>query len=105
MVSLVTILHGIADSRTGNARRHDLLEMLTIALVASICGCDSCIDFADFAEDHEALFREFLILEDGLPSHDTFPRLFRLLGPIIPVVGVRVLSGGAGGGRCRYHRH
>lgn len=81
MVSLITILHGITDPRTGNARRHDLLEILTIALVASICGCDSCVDFADFAEDREALFREFLILENGLPSHDTFSRLFRLLDP------------------------
>lgn len=81
MVSIVTALHGITDPRTGNAKRHDLLEILTIALVASICGCDSCVDFADFAEDREALFREFLVLENGLPSHDTFSRLFRLLDP------------------------
>ncbi|MCB1444496.1 MAG: ISAs1 family transposase, partial [Rhizobiaceae bacterium] len=54
---------------------------MTIALVASICGCDSCVDFADFAEDREALLREFLVLENGLPSHDTFSRLFRLLDP------------------------
>lgn len=81
MVSLLTILHDITDPRTGNARRHDSLEVLTIALVASICGCDSCVDFADFAEDREALFREFLVLENGLPSHDTFSRLFRLLDP------------------------
>jgi hypothetical protein len=81
MISLITVLHGITDPRTGNARRHDLLEILTIALVASICGCDSCVDFADFAEDREALLREFLVLENGLPSHDTFSRLFRLLDP------------------------
>lgn len=36
---------------------------------------------ADFAEDREALFREFLSLENGLPSHDTFSRLFRLIDP------------------------
>lgn len=81
MVSLITVLHGITDPRTGNAQRHDLLDILAIALVASICGCDSCVDFADFAEDREALFREFLVLENGLPSHDTFSRLFRLLDP------------------------
>lgn len=72
---------GLPDPRTGNAKRHDLLEVVTIALVASICGGESCVDFADFARDREALFREFLKLENGLPSHDTFSRLFRLLDP------------------------
>jgi len=71
----------LPDPRTGNATRHDLLEVLTIALVASICGAESCVDFADFARDREALFRDFLKLEHGLPSHDTFSRLFRLLDP------------------------
>lgn len=78
---LFTILREVPDPRTGNARRHDLLDVLTIALVASICGCGSCVEFADFAEDREAFFREFLRLENGLPSHDTFSRLFRLLDP------------------------
>ncbi len=71
----------LPDPRTGNATRHDLLEVLTIALVGSICGAESCVDFADFARDREALFRDFLKLENGLPSHDTFSRLFRLLDP------------------------
>ncbi|KQT07326.1 transposase [Methylobacterium sp. Leaf399] len=81
MRSLITILGTIPDPRTGNAQRHELLDVLTIALVASICGCQTCVDMADFAEDREALFREFLRLEHGLPSHDTFSRLFRLLDP------------------------
>lgn len=71
----------LPDPRTGNATRHDLLEVLTIALVGSICGAESCVDFADFARDREALFRDFLELKNGLPSHDTFSRLFRLLDP------------------------
>jgi predicted transposase YbfD/YdcC len=58
-----------------------LLEVLTIALTAAICGAESCVDFADFAADRERLFREFLRLENGLPSHDTFSRIFRLLDP------------------------
>src|SRR5579872_7009930 len=73
---------GLPDPRTGNATRHNLLEVLTIALVGSICGAESCVDFADFARDREALFRDFLKLENGLPSHDTFSRLFRLLDPV-----------------------
>jgi predicted transposase YbfD/YdcC len=71
----------LADPRTGNARRHKLLDILTIALTATICGAESCVDFADFARDRRALFEEFLELPGGLPSHDTFSRLFRLLDP------------------------
>jgi predicted transposase YbfD/YdcC len=71
----------LPDPRTGNATRHDLLEVLTIALTASVCGAESCSDFADFAVDREDLFREFLRLEHGVPSHDTFSRIFRLLDP------------------------
>ena len=71
----------LPDPRTGNAQRHDLLEVLTIALTASVCGAETCSDFADFAVDREGLFREFLRLENGVPSHDTFSRIFRLLDP------------------------
>jgi len=75
------VFDALPDPRTGNAKRHDLLEVLTIALTASICGAESCSDFADFAVDREDLFREFLRLENGVPSHDTFSRIFRLLDP------------------------
>lgn len=75
------VFAALPDPRTGNAKRHDLLEVLTIALTASICGAESCSDFADFAVDREALFRDFLRLENGIPSHDTFSRIFRLLDP------------------------
>lgn len=81
MASLLEILGSVPDPRTGNAQRHGLLDMLVIALSASVCGAESCVDFAEFAEDRELLLREFLSLESGLPSHDTFSRLFRLLDP------------------------
>lgn len=71
----------LPDPRTGNAQRHDLLEVLTLALTAAVCGAETCSDFADFAVDREGLFREFLRLENGVPSHDTFSRIFRLLDP------------------------
>ena len=81
MPSLITIFRDIPDPRCGNAQRHALLDILTIAVVASVCGAESCVDFAEFAEDREPLLREFLSLENGLPSHDTFSRVFRLLDP------------------------
>lgn len=71
----------LPDPRRGNARRHDLLELLTIALSATLCGAESCVDFELFARSKEEFLREFLTLEGGVPSHDTFSRLFRLLDP------------------------
>jgi predicted transposase YbfD/YdcC len=81
MVWMAACFAEVPDPRTGNATRHDFLEVLTIALTASVCGAETCVDFADFAADREALFRSFLKLDNGLPSHDTFSRLFRLLDP------------------------
>jgi predicted transposase YbfD/YdcC len=71
----------LSDPRHGNAQRHDLLELLTIALAATLCGAESCVDFELFARSKEQFLREFLLLEGGIPSHDTFSRLFRLLDP------------------------
>ena len=81
MLSIWASFADLPDPRTGNAQRHNLLDLLTIALTATICGAETCVDFADFARDREALFRDFLELPGGLPSHDTFSRLFRLLDP------------------------
>jgi predicted transposase YbfD/YdcC len=71
----------LPDPRCGNAQRHDLLELVTIALAATLCGAESCVDFELFARSKEPFLREFLTLQGGIPSHDTFSRLFRLLDP------------------------
>jgi hypothetical protein len=81
IASLIEKLGEIPDPRRGNAQRRELLGILTIALVASVCGAESCVDFAEFAQDRETLLREFLSLKEGLPSHDTFSRVRRLLDP------------------------
>lgn len=80
-MSLLLALSALPDPRSGNAQRHNLLDMLVIALTASICGAESCVDIADFGRDRETLLREFLDLPGGPPSHDTYSRLFRLLDP------------------------
>ena len=71
----------LADPRTGNAQRHDLLEILLIALAATLCGAEGCVDMALFGRAKEPLLRRLLRLEGGIPSHDTFSRIFRLLDP------------------------
>ena len=69
------------DPRTGNAQRHDLLEILLIALAATLSGAETSVDMALFGQAKEPVLRGWLRLEGGIPSHDTFSRLFRLLDP------------------------
>lgn len=71
----------LVDPRTGNAQRHDLLEILLIALSATLCGAETCVDMALFGRAKEPFLRRFLQLPGGIPSHDTFSRIFRLLDP------------------------
>ena len=61
--------------------QHDLTELLVIALAASLCGAQNCSEMAEFGVAKEALLRRFLTLKHGIPSHDTFNRVFRLLDP------------------------
>jgi predicted transposase YbfD/YdcC len=70
----------LPDPRAENAS-HDLLEILIIALAAVLCGAESCAEMSDFGKSKEPLLRLFLRLEHGIPSHDTFSRVFRLLKP------------------------
>ena len=72
----------LEDPRTGNARLHDLHDLLMIALCTVLCGGQTATDMAEFARAKEIYLRDFLKLSAGLPSHDTFSRLFRLLDPV-----------------------
>jgi predicted transposase YbfD/YdcC len=70
----------LPDPRAGNAL-HDLTEILFIALLATLCGAQTCCDIALFAQTKTALLRTVLVLAHGVPSHDTFSRVFRMLDP------------------------
>ncbi|MEJ1967189.1 MAG: ISAs1 family transposase [Rhizomicrobium sp.] len=70
----------LVDPRADNAR-HELVEIVFIALLATLCGATSCSDMEEFGLAKEPLLRTILTLEHGIPSHDTFSRVFRLLDP------------------------
>jgi len=72
---------GLEDPRNGNAGLYDFYELLMIALCAVLCGGQGAVDMALFAEAKEPFLRGFLKLKNGVPSHDTFSRLFRNLDP------------------------
>jgi len=81
MDGFVECWEGLEDPRTGNAALHGFYELLMIALCTTLCGGQSAVDMALFARAKEPFLRGFLKLENGLPSHDTFSRLFRQLDP------------------------
>jgi predicted transposase YbfD/YdcC len=72
----------LQDPRTGNATRHKLLDILVIAICAIICGADDWTDVELFGTCKETWFRTFLSLPHGVPSHDTFGRVFARLDPV-----------------------
>lgn len=80
MDHFVALFEGLPDPRAGNAR-HELCELMFIALAATLCGAESCADMAEFGRAKQAALRRVLRLEHGIPSHDTFSRVFRLLDP------------------------
>ena len=72
---------GVTDPRVERTRRHLLCDILLIALCATLAGAEGFCDMAQWAETKEGWLRTFLDLPGGIPSHDTFERVFRRLDP------------------------
>ena len=70
---------GLDDPRIDRCKRHQLLDIITIAIRAVICGADSWVHVELFGKSKEEWFRTFLELPHGIPSHDTFGEVFSRL--------------------------
>lgn len=81
MQAFAVLFEMVPDPRASNAR-HDLSDVLVIAFAAVLCGAESCSEMAMFGRAKRDVFSGMLRLEHGIPSHDTFSRVFRLLDPI-----------------------
>ena len=81
MGMLVEDLEPLEDPRHGNAERHSLHDILVIALCTILCGGETCTDMALFGQSKREFLESFLTLRNGIPSPDTFSRVFRLLDP------------------------
>ena len=79
--SLVGHFASLEDTRCPLKRRHILHEMIVIAIAAILCGADGWVAIAEFGRAKRAWFNRFLKLPHGIPSHDTFGRVFGLLEP------------------------
>lgn len=72
----------ITDPRIDRTKLHKLIDILVIAICAAVCSCDSWEDVEEFGKAKQNWFETFLELPNGIPSHDTFNRVFARLDPI-----------------------
>lgn len=79
--SLLRHFEELPDPRSGNAKAHIFLEILIIAILAVICGADGWSDVELFGKTKKVWLKTFLELPKGIPSHDTFGRVFGKIKP------------------------
>jgi hypothetical protein len=71
----------VPDPRVERTKAHLLLDIIVIAICAVICGADAWTEIEEFGRAKAAFFGRFLVLPSGIPSHDTFSRVFARIAP------------------------
>ena len=66
----------IKDPRVGRTKRHKLIDIITITICAVISGADTFVDIEEYGKAQHKWLKKFLQLPNGIPSHDTFSRVF-----------------------------
>ncbi len=79
--SLLAHLAQIPDPRVERTKQHLLTDILAIAILAKLCGADDFTEMAQFGCARQAWLGTFLSLPHGIPSHDTFTRVFARIEP------------------------
>lgn len=79
--SILTRFRGLDDPRLDRTRRHELLDIVAMTICAVICGADSWDEVERFGKAKRGWLQGFLALPNGIPSHDTFARVFARLDP------------------------
>lgn len=80
--SITVHFSSLPDPRVERSKLHSLLDILTIAILAVLCGAEGWEDMEEFGESKEKWLKTFLLLENGIPSHDTFRRVFAAIDPL-----------------------
>ena len=78
---LETIFSQVEDPRIERTKRHRLRDVIILAICGVICGAEGWVEIEEFGKAKEAWFTELLSLPNGIPSHDTFGRVFAHLDP------------------------
>jgi predicted transposase YbfD/YdcC len=79
--SLLSHFQDLPDPRVNRTKDHDLIDVLVIAVCTLLCAGETFNDMEDFGRAKEDWFKTFLSLRNGVPSHDTFNRVFAALDP------------------------
>ena len=80
---ILRVFKTLPDPRGKNVR-HKLMDILTLALCGVLCGAGDWVAVVFYAHEKQAWFQSFLELPNGIPSHDTFGRVFAKLQPDWP---------------------
>jgi len=72
----------VKDPRVERTKLYPLMDILTIAICAVVCGADDWVAVAAFGRAKRSWFKTFLALPNGIPAHDTFGRVFARLDPV-----------------------
>src|SRR5258708_17492951 len=81
-LDLETYFGGIEDPRVERTKQHKLLDIIIIAICGVICGAEGWVNIEEFGKEKEAWLKTLLELPNGIPSHDTFGRVFAHLDPV-----------------------
>jgi DDE_Tnp_1-associated/Transposase DDE domain len=81
LVAVFTPFENLTDPRVERTRVHNLFELVVVALCGTLAGADTWADIERFGNDRLTWLRTFLSLESGVPSHDTYGRVFAKLDP------------------------
>jgi len=73
---MTEVFVGIHDPRQFRKVEHNLVELLVVAVCGVLAGADDFVEIEEWAKEKRDWFRQYLTLENGIPSHDTFGRVF-----------------------------
>jgi predicted transposase YbfD/YdcC len=79
VISIVEHFGRLTDPRVEERVEHRLLDIIVIAICGVICGADSWVEIEEFGKARQEWLKGFLDLPNGIPSHDTFGRVFACL--------------------------
>ena len=71
----------VQDPRVSGRTRHLLIDILVIGVLAVICGVETWEELHEFGQSRRKWLKRFLELSNGIPSHDTFLRIFSIINP------------------------
>lgn len=79
---IIRINKNVEEPRLKGMIHHSLCDIVVIVFLATMCGCEAWTEFEDFGRCHKKWLSRFLELPCGIPSHDTFERVFSMLDPV-----------------------